>query len=119
MKKVFYGNLVENTQKNKFYRKVAYTSDNLQLVYMKIKPKDEIGMEVHNDVTQMITIVSGKGLAIVGQTKYELNQGTTIIIPQGKKHNILNVSKRSYLSLYSFYTPPEHKPNAKQMYKKD
>ena len=105
--KVFYGNLNEKASKNKKYRSVAYTS-NLQIVFMNIKPKDEIGKEKHPGVTQLITIVSGRGKAIVGTKKYELKKGITIVIPPNAYHNIINTSGRTNLILTTIYSHPEH-----------
>ncbi|MCO5333426.1 MAG: hypothetical protein M9893_05320 [Pyrinomonadaceae bacterium] len=40
-------NIEKDTLKNKNFRKVLYSGPHLQLVLMSLKPKEEIGLEVH------------------------------------------------------------------------
>jgi mannose-6-phosphate isomerase-like protein (cupin superfamily) len=111
--KVYYENIEKATLKNDNYRKVEYTHPGgMQMVLMKIKPGEEIGMEVHSDHDQFIRIEEGMGIAEIKENntikKYELFDGIAIIIPSGTFHNIKNIGKTP-LKLYSIYTPPEHK----------
>ncbi|MDD3661589.1 MAG: cupin domain-containing protein, partial [Candidatus Dojkabacteria bacterium] len=48
----FVGNIEELTEDNEFFRKVLFTGTFSQLVVMSLKPGEEIGSEVHNDVDQ-------------------------------------------------------------------
>ena len=98
------------TKRNNNYRKVVYTTKNLQLVLMSLKPREEIGMEKHPRTTQFIRIEQGKGVAIIGKRKYNLSDGSALIIPPNKRHNIINTGKNK-LSLYTLYSPPEHQKN--------
>jgi len=52
------------TLKNDNFRKVLYTSKHSQLVLMSLKPKEDIGMEVHeeNDKIPLMVTPSIKGL---------------------------------------------------------
>lgn len=106
---VFKGNLEKLTLANTYYRKVIYTSKQQQLVLMNIQPMEEIGAEVHQKTSQFIRVESGNGTAIVGNKKYNLSDGSAILIPSGKRHNI--VAGRNGLKLYTIYSPPEHDPN--------
>ena len=111
--KIYHQNIEKATLDNENYRKVEYTHSGLmQMVLMKIKPGEEIGMEVHEEHDQFIRIEKGKGVAEIkegGEIKqYELYDGIAIIIPSGTFHNIINTGKED-LKLYSIYTPPEHK----------
>ena len=45
--KGFVQNIEGITVKNEEFRRVLYTAKNCQLVVMALKPKEEIGMEVH------------------------------------------------------------------------
>ncbi len=107
------GNIGEMTIENNNYRKVINTTKYQQLVLMSLKPKEEIGMEIHPKVDQFFRIEKGSALAIIGkdehQKKYLLKKEHFITIPAGTYHNIINIG-RSELKLYSIYSPPNHKP---------
>ncbi len=109
---IFTGDLNEMTIKNTNYRKVISTTKHQQLVLMSLKPKEEIGMEIHNKVDQFIRIEKGTATAIIGKDEnqkiYKLKKEYFIIIPAGTYHNIINTG-RSELKLYSIYSPPNHK----------
>jgi len=49
--KGFCQNIEKETLENNNFRKVLYTGKHSQLVLMSLKPKEEIGMEVHTDYT--------------------------------------------------------------------
>lgn len=114
MDKVFNVNIEELTKKNNNYRQVLYTDKKIQLVIMSIKPNQEIGMEIHPINDQFIRIESGMGIAEIGKNKteiekrYNLTDGSVIIIPAGTWHNIKNNSNMD-LKLYTIYSPPTHK----------
>jgi len=112
---------IENeTLKNRNYRKVLFTSDNLygmQLVVMSLKPEEEIGMEKHPGTDQFIRIEQGEATAIIGKTKkeiYVLKETDAILIPANTWHNIVNTHHSKDLKLYTIYSPPEHKPDTIQ-----
>ncbi len=111
---VFYAHIESDTLKNTNYRKVIYTG-NMQLVLMSLKPMEEIGNEIHDNIEQFFRIESGEGLAEVTVNnkikKYNLHDGDIIIIPKNTYHNIKNISKTKELKLYSLYSPPNHPPN--------
>jgi mannose-6-phosphate isomerase-like protein (cupin superfamily) len=75
---------------------------------MTIGPGDEIGLETHDDVDQFIRIEAGHGRAILDGREHALEDGSSVVIPAGTEHNIVNVSKSEPLRLYSIYSPPEH-----------
>lgn len=102
-------NIEELTKQNNFFRQVLFTTNNLQLVLMSLKPKEEIGLEIHNDNDQFFRVESGEGKAIIEDTEYILTDGVTVIVPKGVKHNIINTSEDKDLKLYTIYTPPHHK----------
>lgn len=76
---------------------------------MSLPPNEEIGFETHNENDQFFRVESGEGKAIVEDTEYILNDGVTVIVPKGVKHNIVNTSADKDLKLYTIYTPPHHK----------
>jgi len=114
---VFYGDIETITNNNTCYRKVISTTPYMQLVIMSILPKEEIGMEKHEYVTQFIRIESGIGKAIINNIKYLLKDGIALVIPPNTWHNIINTSKTESLKLYSIYSPPEHPIKTVQKYK--
>jgi mannose-6-phosphate isomerase-like protein (cupin superfamily) len=80
----------------------------MQLVVMSLKPKEEIGYEVHPYITQFFRIESGHGVAIIDNMQYELYDGIALIVPLNTEHNIINTSHNKALKLYTIYTPPNH-----------
>jgi mannose-6-phosphate isomerase-like protein (cupin superfamily) len=115
----FRGNIEHLTVRNNYYRKVLFTvPKSMQLVVMSLRPKEEIGSEVHPRISQFIRVESGKGVAKIGRKKYRLSDGVALVVPKGTRHNIINTSSSKPLKLYSIYSPPEHAPDTKE-YTKD
>jgi len=106
--KGFVGNIEKLAEENTFFRKVIYTEHNSQLVVMSLKPKEEIGMEVHPNIDQFFRIEKGNGKVIIDGKKSVLRSGAGIIVPAGARHNVVNTSKKRPLKLYTVYSPPEH-----------
>jgi mannose-6-phosphate isomerase-like protein (cupin superfamily) len=104
--KGFVTNIENETVKNKNFRKVLYTAKNTQLVLMSLKPKEDIGVEVH-DVDQFFRIDAGSGKVVINGIEHKITNGFSIIVPAGAKHNIINDGKED-LKLYSLYCPPHH-----------
>lgn len=103
----YYGNIDTQTRKNTYYRKVIFTTRNMQLVFMSIRPGEEIGMEVHRETSQFIRVESGHGQAIISGKVHRLKKDYAVLISPGKRHNIINTGKTP-LKLYTIYSPPEH-----------
>ncbi len=101
-------NIEKDTLKNEYYRKVLYTTPDLQLVIMSLAPKEEIGMEQHRHLTQFIRCESGQGMAVIEGKTYPLSDGYIIMIPPNAHHNIINLSSTERLQLYTIYSPPHH-----------
>lgn len=110
-------NIEELTLNNDNYRKVINTTKTQQLVVMNIPNKEEIGMEKHSETTQFIRIEKGIGIAIVNDKEYKLKKGDFVMIPPNTYHNIISTSKNG-LKLYTIYSPPVHKKNLVQEFKK-
>ena len=111
MKKGFAANLEEETKKNTDFRKVLYTGKFSQLVLMCLKPKEDIGMETHDDVDQFFRFEEGEGVVMSDATKHTVKDGSGVIVPSGAKHNVINTSVTKNLKLYTIYSPPEHQDN--------
>jgi mannose-6-phosphate isomerase-like protein (cupin superfamily) len=105
------GNIEKETLDNENFRKVIHTGDHEQLVFMSLKPKEDIGDEVHPETDQFIRVESGKGKIIFNEEETrKLNSGDATIITAGNYHNIINTSDKKPLKLYTVYAPPKHKP---------
>lgn len=107
--KGFASNIEKETLENDNFRKVLYTGKHCQLVLMSLKPKEDIGMEVHPDNDQFFRFEQGQGKCIIDGNEYELQDGTAIIVPAGAEHNIINTSDSEELKMYTIYSPAHHK----------
>lgn len=116
-KEGFHIDIETETVENSNYRKVLFTAPNIQLVLMSLGANEDIGEETHPDTDQFIRIDEGSGKAIVGETEYELKDGSAIIIPRGKKHNI--IASGEGIKLYTIYSPPHHEEDEVIENKKD
>ncbi|MFY1695525.1 cupin domain-containing protein [Solwaraspora sp. WMMD791] len=93
------------------FRRVLWTGEHSQLVIMTIPPGGEIGEEVHDEIDQILTFVSGVGEALVAGERREVAQGDLVAVPAGTKHNFRNTGPNP-LVLYTVYGPPEHADGA-------
>ena len=101
-------NIEEVTKENSNFRKVLYTAKHSQLVVMSLKPGEDIGTEVHDDIDQFIRIEQGKGKAILDGVETQIEDDFAIVVPAGTEHNFVNESDEE-MKLYTIYSPPEHK----------
>jgi len=107
--KGFNVNIEKAVLENDNYRKVLYTSKHSQLVLMSLKPKEEIGMEVHPDNDQFFRFEKGIGKCVIDGNDYEVKDGSAIVVPAGARHNVINISNDADLKLYTIYSPAHHK----------
>lgn len=102
-------NIENETLSNDNYRKVIYTSKHSQLVLMSLKPKEEIGMEIHPDNDQFFRFESGTGKCVIDGNEYDVKDGSAVVVPAGAEHNVINISSETSLKLYTIYSPAHHK----------
>ncbi len=101
------------TKQNPYYRTTLWTGTHLQVTLMCIPTHENIGLEIHCDVDQFISVEDGCALVIMGKNKNCLNhqqkadRNDAIIIPAGTWHNIINTGDTP-LKVYSIYAPPQH-----------
>jgi mannose-6-phosphate isomerase-like protein (cupin superfamily) len=95
------------TIRNNDFRQVLYTAKNSQLVVMSLKPKEEIGMEVHK-LDQFFRVEQGSGEAVLNDVRTPIHAGFAVIVPSGMRHNIINTGSVP-LKLYTIYSPPNHR----------
>jgi mannose-6-phosphate isomerase-like protein (cupin superfamily) len=104
----YHGSIENLTLQNSYFRQVLYTGKYTQLVLMNLKPKEEIGMEVHETVDQFFRFEAGQGKVVIDQTEYQVKDGDAVIVPAGSRHNVINLSVNKDLKLYTLYSPPNH-----------
>ncbi|MFA6585441.1 MAG: cupin domain-containing protein [Candidatus Paceibacterota bacterium] len=105
--KGYVANIEQLTLENEYFRSVLYTDTNVQLVVMALKPKEDIGEEVHQ-LDQFIRVESGQGKAILDGVERSISDGSAVIVPTGTRHNIINTGTGP-MKLYTLYAPPNHK----------
>ena len=105
--KGFVKNIEELAVKNGEFRRVLYTAKHCQLVLMSLKPKEEIGAEVHK-LDQFFRVEEGAGEAILDGVRTPIRAGYAVLVPAGANHNIIN-SGTVALKLYTLYSPPNHR----------
>jgi len=93
--------------KNGEFRQVVYTAKHCQLVLMSLKPKEEIGAEVHK-LDQFFRVEEGTGEAVLDGARSAIRAGFAVLVPAGTNHNIINTGT-SPLKLYTLYAPPNHR----------
>ena len=94
---------VNNTE----FRRVLYTAKHCQLVLMALKPKEEIGAEVHK-LDQFFRVEEGSGEAVLDGVRTAIRAGFAVVVPAGAKHNIINTGSVP-LKLFTLYAPPNHR----------
>ena len=101
-------NIEDETKSNDNFRKVLYTGKHSQLVVMSLKPGEEIGEEVHEG-DQFFRFEQGEGKIIIDGKETSVVDGTSVVVPEGASHNVINTSDTEDLKLYALYSPPQHK----------
>jgi len=107
--KGFHSNIEQDTINNTDFRRVVYTGKHCQLVYMSLKPREEIGLETHKENDQFLRFEGGEGKCYIDDNVYDVSDGFAIIVPAGARHNVVNVSDSAELKIYTIYSPPHHK----------
>ncbi len=92
--------------RNAAFRQVLYTAKNCQLVVMALKPKEEIGAEVHH-LDQFFRVEEGTGEAVLDGVRSAIKPGFAVLVPAGTNHNIVNTGTVP-MKLYTIYSPPNH-----------
>jgi mannose-6-phosphate isomerase-like protein (cupin superfamily) len=93
--------------RNDEFRRVLYTAKHCQLVVMALKPKEEIGAEVHK-LDQFFRVEEGTGDAVLNGVRTAIRAGFAVVVPAGMNHNIINTGSVP-LKLYTLYAPPNHR----------
>jgi len=112
-------NIERDTIENEDYRRVLYTGEYTQLVLMTLQPGEEIGLETHEGHDQFIRIEAGTGYVQLDGERRDLEDGSSVVIPSGAEHNLVNTSGTEPMRLYTLYSPPQHPDGTVQRTKAD
>ncbi len=105
----YFGPIEAQTLKNGNFRQVLFTGKFCQLVVMCLQPGEEIGNEVHPNVDQFFRVEQGEAKFVLnGKEEHIVKANEAAIVPAGTYHNVINLSKRGRLKLYTVYSPPNH-----------
>lgn len=105
--KGYVADIEELTLGNANFRQVLYTSKEMQLVLMAIQPGEEIGEEVHDDISQFFRFEAGEGEVWIDGVCNKVKADDVAIVPAGARHNV-KATGGEPLKLYTIYSPPEH-----------
>ncbi|MGE3691232.1 MAG: cupin domain-containing protein [Novosphingobium sp.] len=105
--KGYVADIEELTLGNDNFRQVLYTSKEMQLVLMAIRPGEEIGEEVHDDVSQFFRFEAGEGEVWIDGVCNKVKADDVAVVPAGARHNVKSMGSEP-LRLYTIYSPPEH-----------
>jgi len=105
--KGFVQNIEDIAVENDAFRRVLYTAKSCQLVVMALKPKEEIGVEIH-PLDQFFRVEEGTGEAVLDGVRTAISAGFAVLVPAGANHNIINTGGVP-LKLYTLYAPPNHR----------
>ena len=98
---------------NSDFRTAIWTGTHLQATLMSICVGEDIGAERHDDTDQLLIVESSTALLKIGNAQNSLTfqsrvgPGSTIFIPAGTWHNVINTGSVP-LKLLSVYAPPQH-----------
>lgn len=115
----FLKNIRSEAETHTDFRRVLYTSKQMQIVTMSLPPGEDVGEETHKYNDQFFRIETGSALVTIDDASIEATDGDAIIVPSGCKHNIKNTSTQDRLVLYSIYSPPHHKNGIVQATKEE
>lgn len=106
-------NIKKTVYLNENFRKEIWTGKYAQITAMSIPAHGEIGLEIHDNLDQILVIEYGTCSVYSGTNKHSVrfqgyaNEQSIIVIPAGTYHNVIN--ERPYpLKLFSVYAPPKH-----------
>jgi mannose-6-phosphate isomerase-like protein (cupin superfamily) len=91
--------------------KVVLGDNHAQAAQMTIAPGGTEGGpdNRHKGADQCLFVVGGEGLAIVGDERVDLREGTLVLIQRGETHEIRNTGGEPLKTL-NFYVPQGYTP---------
>lgn len=105
-------------RENTCYREEIKTTNHTQVVLMSLKPGEEIGLEIHSAIDQLLVFVQGSGTANISGQSFPIKEGDLAYVPAGTAHNFVNTGDTD-LKLFTTYSPRNHLPGTLQETKAD
>jgi mannose-6-phosphate isomerase-like protein (cupin superfamily) len=100
-------NVDEVTMRNPYYRRVLYSHENgYQLAVMSLGPESSTGPDVYPHVDQFICVQCGAGIGRIGNNSFEVQNGSSMIVPAGTVFEVTNSSKGDPLKFFVIYSKP-------------
>lgn len=115
--KGYVNNIESQALQNTDFRQVLYTAKHCQLVLMALKPREDIGEEVHK-LDQFFLVEEGAGEAVLDGVTTAIRAGFAVLVPAGTSHNIINTGSVT-MKLYTLYAPPNHRDGVVHLIKAD
>lgn len=109
----FVANINQASKHNNNFRTALWTGNHMQVTLMNLNVGEEIGLENHSNVDQLLRIERGQGLIQMGKNKDHLDishivgEDDVIIVPAGTWHNVMNIGNTP-LKVSTIYAPPNH-----------
>lgn len=114
--------IFEKVKQNNNWKRAFLTAKNAQVVFMNINPNtnpnNEIGVETHK-FDQIIFVAEGNGKAQLGDKITMVHAGDMLFIPQGIKHNVINLNSKKSLKILSIYSDTDIPANTTYQKKSD
>ncbi|MGA9217744.1 MAG: cupin domain-containing protein, partial [Nitrososphaeraceae archaeon] len=86
----FVKNIVSLAKENTNFRQEIKTANHTQVVLMSLKPGEDIGLEVHKTIDQILVFVQGSGEANISGQKFPIKEGDLAFVPAGTPHDFTN-----------------------------
>ncbi len=103
----FVVDIISLAKQNNNFREEIKTANHTQVVLMSLKPGEDIGLEVHKKIDQLLIFVQGTGEGNINGEKIPIKEGTLAFVPAGTPHNFVNTGNTD-LKLFTTYSPPNH-----------
>ena len=88
---------------------ILQTTSRLQTATMLLQHGEETSdkLEVHPDSDQMVLLLEGELIAVVGAEKQPLGTGQSLIVPAGTPHRFYNATDATAVAI-TVYGPPAY-----------
>jgi mannose-6-phosphate isomerase-like protein (cupin superfamily) len=103
----FVVDIISLAKQNNNFRQEIKTAGHTQVVLMSLKPGEDIGLEVHKKIDQLLMFVQGTGEGNINGQKIPIKEGSFAFVPAGTPHNFVNTGNTD-LKLFTTYSPPNH-----------
>ena len=86
----FVVDIITLAKQNNNFREEIKTANHTQILLMSLKPGEDIGLEVHKKIDQLLMFVQGTGEGNINGQKIPIKEGTFAFILAGTPHNFVN-----------------------------